>query len=111
MVKDDIQDGPTPEQIKHLLQQSILRNYPNPNRDGCLDSSAITAIAQQRLPHQDPRWGHISHCSPCYREFLGYRERFRENKERAAQSRRKLRLALLVPVAVVALSAMAILKS
>src|SRR5213593_4006048 len=70
MRNEYIEDGPTHEQIKHYLQQSILRNYPNPKRTGCLDSPAIILIAQQRLPHEDSRWEHISHCSPCYREFL-----------------------------------------
>src|SRR5207248_9953303 len=76
MPKDNEAD-PTPEQIKHLLQQAILRDYPNPERKGCLDSSILTAIAQQRLPHEDAHWARVSHCSPCYQEFLDNRKEFR----------------------------------
>jgi hypothetical protein len=107
----EIEDGPTPEQIKHVLQQSILRHYPNPERKGCLDSPTITAIAHQRLPHEDPSWKHISHCSPCYREFLDCRKQFREKKARTDLLRRRMRFALLVTIVVIGLSAMVILKS
>ena len=110
MHKDDTQDVPTPAQIKDLLQQSILRNYPNPERKGCLESALITEVGQQRLPHEDSRWAHISHCSECYREFLDCRKQFRENNARAAQLRRNRRLALLVTVVVLGLSAMVFLK-
>jgi hypothetical protein len=112
MHKDDIQDVSTPAQIKNLLQQSILRNYPNPERKGCLDSSVITEVGQQRLPHEDSRWEHISHCSECYREFLDCRKQFRENNARAGQARQRMRLlTLLVAVTAIGLLAMAILKS
>src|SRR5437667_12710805 len=110
MVKDDVHDGPTPEEIKHFLQQSILRNYPNPERTGCLDSSAIAAVGQQQLPHKDSRWEHISHCSPCYREFLDCRKRRRKENARAGQSRHRIRLAPLVAVAAARLLAIAVLR-
>jgi hypothetical protein len=78
-MREDTQDDLTPARIKYLLQQSILRHYPNPERNGCLDSPILQTIAQQRLPHQDERWEHVSHCSPCYREFLERRRDFRKD--------------------------------
>src|SRR5437867_4497736 len=54
--KEETDAGPTLDQIKFLLQQSLLRHYPNPERKGCLDSTILNAIARQRLPHEDPRW-------------------------------------------------------
>jgi hypothetical protein len=75
---EDNEADPTPEQIKYVLQQAILRNYPNPERKGCPDASILEGIARQRLPHEDPHWQHVSHCSPCYGEFLNLRKGFRE---------------------------------
>ena len=80
---EENEDDPTPEQIKHLIQKAILRDYPNPERKDCLDSSILKAIAQQRLPHDDPHWQHVSHCSPCYREFIDCRAQVRAERESA----------------------------
>src|SRR4051812_44810991 len=66
---------PTPEQIKYVLQQSILRNYPNPERMGCPGRAAIEAAAERRVPPEDPNWQHVRHCSPCYEEYLQARDR------------------------------------
>jgi len=79
-MQEDYAIGPTPDRIKQLLQEAILRDYPNPERKGCFDSAILTTIAQQRLPYEDPHWAHVSHCSPCYAEFLGLRKRFREKR-------------------------------
>jgi hypothetical protein len=108
--EEGVDGGPTSGEIKYALQQAILRHYPNPEREGCLDSATIQAVAQQRLPHEDLRWEHISHCSPCYREFLDCRKQFREKQARADQLRRRMRFALLVTIVVIGLSAMMMLK-
>jgi hypothetical protein len=80
---------PTPEHMKQILQQAILRNYPNPERRGCPGSEALRAGAQRKLPHEDPNWEHITHCSPCYQEFLAFRAAVLEGR----RSRRRLRTA------------------
>ncbi len=72
-MQDNAQGEPTSEQIKHLLQEAILRNYPNPERRGCPDQSSLRVAANRRLPHEDPLWQHITHCSPCYQDFLEFR--------------------------------------
>jgi hypothetical protein len=72
-MKDNPRSEPTPEEIKHLLQEAILRNYPNPERRGCSHQQTLRALGTKRLPHEDPHWEHITHCSPCYQEFLEYR--------------------------------------
>jgi hypothetical protein len=77
----EVDAGPTPEEVKHALQQAVLRHYPNPERKGCLDFRTIHVIARQRFPHEDEQWEHISHCSPCYREFLDCRQQWREEKK------------------------------
>ena len=83
---NDIDELPTLEEIKHVLQQSVLTDYPNPERKGCLESQSIGAVAQQRLPHQATEWQHIRRCSPCYREFLDFRKDFK--RQRNARIRR-----------------------
>src|SRR5689334_16705561 len=72
-MQDNAQGEPTSEEIKHLLQEAILRNYPNPERRGCPDQPNLNAAANRRLPHEDPLWQHITHCSPCYQRFLEFR--------------------------------------
>lgn len=112
MQNEDIDDGTTEEQFKHMLKQAVLRHYPNPERKGCLDSPTIHGIAQQRLPHEDARWEHVSHCSPCYREFLDSRNQFLEARTRAKGRKRGLLwLTIVVGIGLVGLAAMAILKS
>lgn len=105
MTKNKIDDaGPTEEQFKEMLQQGVLKHYPNPERKGCLDSMTLQDIAQQRLPHEDERWGHISHCSPCYREFLDNRNRFLEERM-TGRARKRAVIAITVIVAVGAMIA------
>src|SRR5437867_13421682 len=87
----DAPGEPTPEQLKHVLQEAILRNYPNPERKGCPGSSALREVAGQKLPFEDQHWEHISHCSPCYREFLEFRQ---DVLERRSQQKRRSRLAI-----------------
>ena len=67
------QNRPAPAQVKHVLQQAVLRNYPNPERHGCPGTTALAQIARRFLPPEDDHWMHILHCSPCYREFLDVR--------------------------------------
>ena len=92
---------PTPEQIKDLLQEAILRNYPNPDRRGCSDQAVIRSVAAQRLPHERPEWQHITHCSPCYQDFLNYRAEFLQARRR----RRRLAVAAGGAIAAAALIA------
>ncbi len=89
---------PTPEQLKHVLQEAILRNYPNPERKGCPGAPVLKEVAGQRLPFEHQHWEHISHCSPCYREFLEFRN---EVLERRARERRRSRALVAAAVAVV----------
>lgn len=72
---------------KEILQEAILRDYPNPERRGCPGSEALKRLASSDLPQtSDPAWDHVTHCSPCYREFLAFRA-----EEMAANRRARLR--------------------
>jgi hypothetical protein len=112
MQDEEIQDdGPTEEEFKYMLQQAVLQHYPNPEREGCLDSTAIQDIARQRLPNEDSEWEHISHCSPCYREFLDNRDQFLETQARVKARRRKVVwMSILTAVGLFGLAAATILK-
>ncbi len=66
--------------LKKRLQDSILKDYPNPTRKGCPSSSVLRELAERPLdrPVEDDRhWHHITHCSECYREFLNFKNTFR----------------------------------
>jgi len=112
MEHQDVEAGPTEEQFQEMLQQAVLQHYPNPERKGCLDSETITTIARQRLPHQASGWEHISHCSPCYREFLNQRNRFLEIRNALSSRKRKLFLvSMFAAVGLLTLAAVTILRN
>ncbi len=69
------------DRLKKQLQDSILRDYPNPERKGCPGDAVLRELAERPLDQaveDDPHWHHITHCSECYREFLGFNNAFRE---------------------------------
>jgi hypothetical protein len=92
-------DGPSSEQVKRVLQEALLRNYPNPDRTGCPGAEILREMAQREFPHEDPFWDeHVSHCSPCYREFLDFR-----NRVLALESRKQRNASYAAAVAVILL--------
>ena len=67
----------TPEEksrrIQRVLQEAVLSNYPNPERIGCPGRAALEQLA--RMPDriealETADWEHVTHCSPCYAEYL-----------------------------------------
>ena len=61
------------DRLKKQLQDSILRDYPNPERKGCPGGAVLRELAERPLEQaveEDPHWLHVTHCSECYREFL-----------------------------------------
>ena len=65
------------DRLKKQLQDSILRDYPNPERQGCPGNAAVRELAHRPLDYSlegSPNWQHLTHCSECYREFLDIRE-------------------------------------
>jgi hypothetical protein len=64
------------ERLKKQLQDSILNDFPNPERKGCPGDAVLKEFAARPLDDDlegDPHWQHVTHCSECYREFLSYR--------------------------------------
>lgn len=69
----------TPEQRRamlELLEKSALNDYPNPERLGCPGSEFLRRLATDRksIPLSDPRLLHVARCSPCFGEFVQYRD-------------------------------------
>ena len=59
--------------IQRVLQEAVLNNYPNPERIGCPGRAALERLA--RMPDriealETAGWEHVTHCSPCYAEYL-----------------------------------------
>jgi len=89
----------TPEQkydrLQREIQNAILSEYPNPERKGCPGREAVESFAKN--PDQitvaddrntESKWYHITHCSPCYAEFLELRTAYRVKRARARTTRR-----------------------
>jgi hypothetical protein len=69
----------TPEEkwkrVQGQVQDGILNAYPNPERRGCPDDAGILALARRSAQfddtiEDDPQWKHVTHCSPCYAQYL-----------------------------------------
>ncbi len=77
----------TPEQkynrIAAAVRQTILNEFPNPNRIGCPGSEKLREVAARRTIVEDDHWQHITHCSPCYAEYLEVKEQNRRAGRRA----------------------------
>jgi hypothetical protein len=65
------------ERLKNAIQDAILRSFPNPERKGCPGAAVVREVAARREPVEDDAFQHITHCSPCYKEFLLYKDEFR----------------------------------
>ena len=54
-----------------VLARGLSREFPNPERVGCPDSSILRGIASHKLPLSQaaPWFDHLSACSPCFQDF------------------------------------------
>jgi hypothetical protein len=64
------------------LQDYVLKNYPNPQRVGCLDRETLSAFVEDpgKLDLADPKYLHIFHCAECTRDLMCLR-RIREDRQ------------------------------
>ena len=58
-----------------MLARGLSREFPNPERVGCPDSSILRGIASHKLPLSKaaPWFDHLSACSPCFQDFNNFR--------------------------------------
>jgi hypothetical protein len=100
-MKDDSSDQIF-EQFQDIVQQAILREFPNPERKGCPGTEVLRELANRSHPVRDAHWEHVTHCSPCFREFLDLRAEVKQRLElerRRAIRRRTALAAIGVAVA------------
>ncbi|HXJ44490.1 MAG TPA: hypothetical protein VNH18_34705 [Bryobacteraceae bacterium] len=95
------------EQISRAVRESILRNYPNPERRGCPGDAVVLSVAARTELQADDVWEHITHCSPCYAELLACKYEFRKKRQHKVRVTRRTLIgltataAVAVPVAIV----------
>jgi hypothetical protein len=69
------------ERLQRAIQSEILTAYPNPTRKDCPGDAVVKQVAERKEVTTDEPWEHITHCSPCYAEFLAYKDSFREREK------------------------------
>src|SRR5579883_3187353 len=86
------------EELQDIVQQAILREFPNPERKGCSGTESLRQLANRPRPTRDAVWEHVTHCSPCYQEFLDLRTQVKIQLERRRRSvlRRRVAIAAVV---------------
>jgi hypothetical protein len=73
------------ERLQNAVQSEILTAYPNPTRQGCPGDVVVKQVAGRKNLIKDAPWEHITHCSPCYGEFLAYKEEFRASAKKQSR--------------------------
>lgn len=93
--------GEISNEIQCLLQQAVLRCYPNPERRGCPGGNVLRSVSKRHLPIRDTYWEHVTHCSPCFQEFLDFRKDLTAARKRVVLRNRLLLGAAFAAVAIV----------
>jgi hypothetical protein len=79
--------------VQKKIQEAILTSYPNPNREGCLDKDGLANLARRAAEfgalEGDDGWEHVTHCSPCYKDYLEAREQLRKPKDDTSNPAKK----------------------
>ena len=69
-----------------LLKDFLLEAFPNPERKGCPGENTLKALAEDRLPANDPARLHLGSCSECYAEYLHYRQDWEESNPHSSEN-------------------------
>ena len=74
--------------LQNQIHCGISRAYANPERNGCINDSGIRELARRAAVfddsiEDDPDWKHVTHCSPCYAEYL---QQFNDRRRRKPPS-------------------------
>jgi hypothetical protein len=85
--------------ILEVFSRGLLREFPNPGRQGCPPSEVLKRIANHEMPLSEAeKWlDHLGSCSPCYRDYLDFQ----------AANRKRLQWALFAVAAGILLSIVA----
>ena len=95
--------APDPIGNDNPIEEILLTGFPNPERKGCPPAEVIAALGNQKLGRDDPAWGHIWSCSPCFKDFKVIRDARVERVERAYRKERVRRRFLVAAAAIVLL--------
>jgi DNA-binding Lrp family transcriptional regulator len=92
--------------LQQLVQEGIAKAYANPERSGCVNGDAIRELATRAAAfddsiEEDPDWKHVTHCSPCFQEFLELRNEFVANRARLVRRNRIVLASALVVAGIV----------
>jgi hypothetical protein len=68
------------ERVRKELQESALREFPNPERIGCPDYETLNGMARRIIEMTQSQLHHITHCSPCFQTFLTIRQEMRHRR-------------------------------
>jgi hypothetical protein len=68
------------ERVRQELQESALREFPNPERNGCPAPAALDEMSRRRTEMTQEQLHHITHCSPCLKAFLSTRREMRQSQ-------------------------------
>jgi hypothetical protein len=65
------------------IDQVFGRGNPNPDRVGCPPQDTLIALSRRQRPIEDPAYGHLSKCSPCYVEVRARQQSDAARRRRA----------------------------
>ena len=69
--------------LAETAKRVFLSQNPNPERKGCPDPSVLRNLAFRKPPKNAIEVTlHLSHCSDCFRDAMGYSQEFKELRRR-----------------------------
>src|SRR4029079_11557796 len=68
----------------------------------CPGGAVLRSVSRRHLPIRDVYWEHITHCSPCFQEFLDFRKDLTTSRKRLVLRNRLLLGTACVGVALAA---------
>jgi hypothetical protein len=69
--------------LAETAKRVFLSRNPNPERKGCPDPSVLRNLAFHKPPKDAMEVTlHLSHCSDCFRDAMGYSQEFKESRRR-----------------------------
>jgi hypothetical protein len=60
------------EKLRELGRKHFAEDFPNPERKGCPPSDQLQFLAENARSAKEWVLDHISHCSPCYRDYSAF---------------------------------------
>ena len=87
------------DRVRKELQESALREFPNPERVGCPDAETLAGMSRRIIQMTQDQLHHVTHCSPCFQTFLAIRQEMRQRRVA------RIRIAAVACAAAIALGA------